>query len=81
MDKSIEKELFFNEQASRETHGEGGKDFGKNLSGWGTTLVAQWLSLNCPNAGALGLIPGQGTRSHTQQLKIQTPQLRSIAAK
>ena len=28
-------------------------------------LMAQWLRLCTPNAGAPGLIPGQGTRSHT----------------
>ena len=30
----------------------------------GTFLVAQWLKLWAPNAGGLGLIPGQGTISH-----------------
>ena len=30
----------------------------------GTYLVVQWLRLHAPNAGGLGLIPGQGTRSH-----------------
>ena len=39
----------------------------------GTSLVVQGLRLHAPNAGALGLIPGQGTRS-------QMPQLRSAAA-
>ena len=29
-----------------------------------TSLVAQWLRLQAPNAGGLGSIPGQGTRSH-----------------
>ena len=29
----------------------------------GTSLVAQWIGLCAPNAGGLGLIPGQGTRS------------------
>ena len=29
----------------------------------GTSLVAQWLRLHAPNAGGLGLTPGQGTRS------------------
>ena len=33
------------------------------------------------NAGGLGLIPGQGTRSHTLPLRIHMPQLRSRAAK
>ena len=40
----------------------------------GTSLVAQWLRLRIPNAGGLGSIPGQGTRSHM-------PQLRPYAAK
>ena len=30
----------------------------------GTPLVVQWLRLCAPNAGVLGSIPGQGTRSH-----------------
>ena len=30
----------------------------------GTSLVAQCIRLCAPNAGGLGLIPGQGTRSH-----------------
>ena len=30
----------------------------------GTSLVAQWIRLYAPNAGALGSIPSQGTRSH-----------------
>ena len=30
----------------------------------GTPLVVQWLRLHTPNAGTLGSIPGQGTRSH-----------------
>ena len=35
-----------------------------------TSLGVQWLRLHTPNAGSLGLIPGQGTRSHMPQLKI-----------
>ena len=35
----------------------------------GTSLVVQGLSLRAPNAGGLGLIPGQGTRSHMRQLR------------
>ena len=35
----------------------------------GTSLVVQWLRLRTPNAGGLGSIPGQGTRSHMPQLK------------
>ena len=34
------------------------------------SLIVQWLRHYAPNAGGLGLIPGQGTRSHMQQLKI-----------
>ena len=30
----------------------------------GTSLVVQWIRLRTPNAGGLGSIPGQGTRSH-----------------
>ena len=35
----------------------------------GLSLVVQWLRLHAPNAGALGSIPAQGTRSHMPQLK------------
>ena len=35
----------------------------------GTSLVAQWLRLQAPNAGGSGSIPGQGTRYHIPQLK------------
>ena len=34
---------------------------------YGTSLVVQWLRLHVPNAGSLGSIPGQGTRSHMPQ--------------
>ncbi|TEA36818.1 hypothetical protein DBR06_SOUSAS310246, partial [Sousa chinensis] len=34
------------------------------------SLVVQWLRLRSSNAGGPGSIPGQGTRSHMQQLKI-----------
>ena len=33
----------------------------------GTSLAVQWLRLLTPNAGDLGSIPGQGTRSHSLQ--------------
>ena len=36
----------------------------------GTSLAVQWLRFCASNAGGLGLIPIQGTRSHMQQLKI-----------
>ena len=35
-----------------------------------TSLVVQWLRLQAANAGGLGSIPGQETRSHRPQLKI-----------
>ena len=35
----------------------------------GTSLGVQWLRLHTPNAGGLGLIPGEGTRFHMPQLK------------
>ncbi|TEA34796.1 hypothetical protein DBR06_SOUSAS11910019, partial [Sousa chinensis] len=34
------------------------------------SLVVQWLGLHAPNAGGLGSIPGQGTRSHMPQLRV-----------
>ena len=37
-----------------------------------TYLVVQWLRLHTPNAGGLGSIPGQGTRSHMPQLSPDT---------
>ena len=50
-------------------------------TGTGTSLVVQWLKLHTPNAG--GPIPGQGTRSHTpqQRLNILILQLRACAVK
>ena len=41
----------------------------------GTSLVVQWLRL-CSNAGGLGSIPCQGTRSHVLQPRIHMPQLK-----
>ena len=35
-----------------------------------TSLVGQWLRLHAPRAGSLGLIPGQGTRSHMLQIRV-----------
>ena len=43
----------------------------------GTSLVVQWLRLCAPNAGGLGSIPGQGTRSHMPQLRARMPQLKT----
>ncbi|TEA40711.1 hypothetical protein DBR06_SOUSAS1310003, partial [Sousa chinensis] len=42
----------------------------------GTPLVVQWLRLLAPNAGGLGSIPGQGTRSHMPQLRVCMSQLK-----
>ena len=36
----------------------------------GISMVVQWLTLHAPNAGGLGPITGQGTRSHMLQLEI-----------
>ena len=47
----------------------------------GTSLVVQWLRLHAPNAGALGLMPRQGTRSRKPQLGARVPQLRPGTAK
>ena len=38
--------------------------------------MVQWLRLHAPNAGGLGSIPGQGTRSHMPQVRVRMPQLR-----
>ena len=43
----------------------------KNRSS-GTGLMVQRLRLCAPNAGGLGSIPGQGTRSHVQQPRHST---------
>ena len=38
----------------------------------GTSLVVQWLGPHAPNAGRLGLIFDQETRSHMLQLRLNT---------
>ena len=45
-----------------------------------TSLVVQWLRFRTANAGGLGLIPGQGTRSHMVQLRICMLQLKILHA-
>ena len=40
------------------------------------SVVVWWLRCCTPNAGGLGLIPGQGTRSHRLQLRVLTSQLK-----
>ena len=47
----------------------------RRLSTW-ISLVVQWLRLHAANAGGLGSIPGQGTRSHMLQLRVHMPQLK-----
>ena len=44
----------------------------------GTPLLAQGLRLCAPNAGGLGLISGQGTRSHMPKLRVPKPQLKIL---
>ena len=43
----------------------------KHANRLGTSLVVQWLRLRAPNAGGLGSIPDQGTRSCMPHLKIR----------
>ena len=53
----------------------GKKAEGQCLQDWvssGTSQMAQCLRLCTSNAGGLGLIPGQGTRSHIPQLQSDT---------
>ena len=44
----------------------------REISFQGTSLVVQWLRLHVPNAGGLGSIPGQGTRTHMSQPRSST---------
>jgi len=44
------------------------------------SLVVQWLRLQATNAGGLGLIPSQETRSHMLQLRVCMPQLKILHA-
>ena len=44
-------------------------------------LVVQWLRLLPSDSGDPGSIPGQGTRSHSWQLRVYKPQLRLSAVK
>ena len=51
------------------------------------TLVVQWLRLHSPNAGGLGLIPGQGTVNRSCMLQLRpgaalpTPQIKHNSTK
>ena len=40
--------------------------------------MVQWLKLCSPNAGGLGSIPGQGTRSHMPKMGVRKLQLKEI---
>ena len=42
--------------------------------------MAQWLRLHSPNAGGLGSVLGQGSRSYMPQLRFITPQLKTPCA-
>ena len=42
--------------------------------------MVQWLRLHGANAGGLGSIPGQGTRSHMLQRRVHLPQLKIVDA-
>ena len=44
-------------------------------------MVVQWLRICAPNAGGLGLIPGQGTRSHMLQLRGVAKNINTIFLK
>ena len=50
--------------------------FSSPKTSWGTSLVIQWLSLHTLSAGDLGLILGQGTRSHMLHLRVFMLQLK-----
>ena len=43
-----------------------------------TSLSVQWLRLHSSNEGDLGSIPGEGTRSHMPQLRVQMLQLKIL---
>ena len=47
----------------------------------GTSMVVQWLRLRIPNAGGLGLVPGQETRSHIPKRRSLVWKLRPGTAK
>ena len=49
-----------------------------NKSSSGPFLVVQWLKLCSTNAGGLGSIPDQGTRSHVPQMGVQKLQPEKI---
>ena len=46
------------------------------MNGEVTSLVGQWLQLHAPNAGGMGSMPGQGTRSYILQLIVLMLQLK-----
>lgn len=42
-----------------------------------TSLVGRWLRHRASNAGGPGSFPSQGTRSHTAQLRVGMPHLKT----
>ena len=44
----------------------------KNLKRRGASLAVQWIRLQAPTAGGVGLIPGWGLRCHMWQGKKKT---------
>ena len=48
--------------------------------GGGTPLLNQWLRTCSSNAGGSSSIPGQGTRSHMPQLRVDMTQLKLLHA-
>ena len=45
----------------------------------GASLMVQWLRFHAPNAGGLGSIPGQGTRSHMPRLRVPVKEKVKVA--
>ena len=70
--KKKKKLIYINKKKKRERASE------RNL---GTSLVVQWLRFHAPEAGGLGSISGQGTRSCMPQLRVCRPQLKDATAK
>ena len=46
----------------------------------GTSLMVQWLRLGAVDAEGLGLIPGQGTRSHMLHRRVHMLELSILLA-
>ena len=57
-------------------HGRWKREKRKTKQGRGNSLVVQGLRLQVPNAGSLGSIPGQGTRTCMPQLRLSKAKLK-----